>query len=103
MINIWLFLGIQFGLIIGGIIFWLIRSLIIKNKNYEKALLERDEIIRKQTEYLLSIYEAVNLAEKKIIEIDTAQIFQSDDEIGWYFSLLKQIQKQLFEYTKYIK
>lgn len=100
----WLiFLLVQLGLIGLAVMFWLIRSLFIKNKNYEKALLERDEIIRKQTEYLLSIYEAVNLAEKKIIEIDTAQIFQSDDEIGWYFSLLKQIQKQLFEYTKYIK
>ena len=103
MINIWLFLGIQFGLIIGGVIFWLIRSLIIKNKNYEKALKERDEIIRKQTEYLLSIYESVNLAEKKIKEIDTSGLFQSDDEVGWYFNLLKAIQSQLFEYVKYIQ
>ena len=75
---------------------WLIRSLIITKKKQE-------EIIRKQSEYLLTIYEAVNLAENKIIEIDKAQIFQSDDEIGWYFKLIKDIQKQLFEYTKYIK
>lgn len=75
---------------------WLIRSLYIKNKKYE-------EIIRKQSEYLLSIYDAVNQAETKIIEIDKAQIFQSDDEIGWYFQLIKAIQAQLFEYSKFIK
>ena len=78
------------------VIGWHIRSLIITKKKQE-------EIIRKQSEYLLTIYEAVNLAENKIIEIDKAQIFQSDDEIGWYFKLIKDIQKQLFEYTKYIK
>ena len=92
---LWFLLAQAIFLILLGI-GWLIRSLYVKNKKYE-------EIIRKQTEYLLSIYEAVNLAETKIIEIDKAQIFQSDDEIGWYFKLIKAIQSQLFEYTKYIK
>lgn len=96
MVSLWVVLGIQLGLIICGFIFWLIRSLYIKTKKQEAILL-------KQSEYLLSIYEAVNLAEQKIIEIDKAQIFQGDDEIGWYFQLIKDIQSQLFNYTKFIK
>ncbi len=96
MVSLWVVLVIQFGLIVCGFIFWLIRSLYIKNKKQEAILL-------KQSEYLLSIYEAVNLAEQKIIEIDKAQIFQGDDEIGWYFKLIKDIQAQLFNYTKFIK
>lgn len=95
MVSLWVVLVIQFGLIFCGFIFWLIRSLYIKNKKQEAILL-------KQSEYLLSIYEAVNLAEQKIIEIDKAQIFQGDDEIGWYFQLIKDIQSQLFNYTKFI-
>jgi len=94
-IILWFILAqiIFIGLLVVG---WLIRNLIIKNKKQE-------EILRKQSEYLLSIYEAVNLAEKKIIEIDKAQIFQGDDEIGWYFKLIKDIQEQLFTYTKFIQ
>jgi len=103
MVNLWIVLLVQFGLIFLGLIGFLFYRLITKAKNLEKALNERDEIIKKQTEYLLSIYEAVNLAEKKIIEIDEKQIFQGDDEIGWYFKLIKDIQSHLFEYTKYIK
>ena len=61
------------------------------------------EIVKKQNEYLDQIYESVNAAEIKIKEIDQSQTFQSDDEIGWYFQLIKAIQSQLFEYTKFIK
>lgn len=87
---------IQLGFIILFFNIWLIRSLIIKNKRYK-------EIVRKQSEYLLTIYESVNLAEQKIIEIDSQGIFQGDDEVGFYFQLIKSIQKQIFEYTKFIQ
>ena len=96
MINIFSFLLIQFGLIIIILTIWLLRSFWIKNK---KLL----EIVKQQNEYLDQIYESVNAAEIKIKEIDQSQTFQSDDEIGWYFQLIKAIQNQLFEYTKFIK
>ena len=90
-------LGIIFFLVLG----FLFYRLISKNKKLELVIKDRDEIIRKQTEYLLSFKAAIDLSEQKIKEIDTAQIFQSDDEIGWYFQLIKQIQAQLFNYIKF--
>jgi len=36
---------------------------------------------------------------KKIKEIDSKQIFQSDDEIGWFFKGIKEIQDLINEYN----
>jgi hypothetical protein len=36
---------------------------------------------------------------KKIKEIDSKQIFQSDDEIGWFFNGIKEIQELINEYN----
>jgi hypothetical protein len=36
---------------------------------------------------------------KKIKEIDSKQIFQSDDEIGWFFTGIKEIQELINEYN----
>lgn len=100
----WLiFTLVQLGILLIGFVGFLFYKLISKNKKLELALSQRDEIIRKQTEYLLSFKAAIDLSEQKIKEIDTAQTFQSDDEIGWYFSLIKQIQAQLFDYVKFIE
>jgi hypothetical protein len=100
----WLiFLLIQVGLIFTGVIVWLFYRLITKNKKLELALSDRDEIIRKQTEYLLAFKVAIDLSEKRIKEIDKAQIFQGDDDVGFFFKLLKDIQEQLSEYVKYIE
>ena len=38
-------------------------------------------------------------SDKKIKEIDSKQIFQSDDEIGWFFSGIKEIQGLINEYN----
>jgi len=37
--------------------------------------------------------------DKKIKEIDSKQIFQSDDEIGWFFNGIKEIQELINEYN----
>lgn len=96
MINIWLFLGIQFGLLILGIGFWLIRSLIIKNKKL-------NEIVEKQNKYLNEMYETITYTGTRIKQIDKNGIFQGDDEVGFFFTAMKDLQEQLTEYIKFIK
>ncbi len=96
MINAWLFLGIQFGLLILGIGIWLIRSLIIKNKKL-------NELVETQNKYLNEMYEVITYTGAKIKQIDTAGIFQGDDEVGFFFTAMKDLQEQLTEYIKFIK
>ena len=38
-------------------------------------------------------------SDRKVKEIDSKQIFQSDDEIGWFFSGIKEIQELINEYN----
>lgn len=96
MVNVWVFLLIQLGLILLGVGFWLIRSLIIRNRKL-------NEIVKKQDTYILEMYEAIKYTEAKVKEIDKAQIFQGDDEVGFFFQVMKQLQESLSEYIKFVK
>lgn len=96
MVNVWIFLLIQLGLILLGVGFWLIRSLIIRNRKL-------NEIVKKQDAYILEMYEAIKYTEAKVKEIDKAQIFQGDDEVGFFFQTMKQLQEALSEYIKFVK
>ena len=96
MVSIWWVLGIQliFMLLIAiGII---IRNFYIKNKKLKK-------IIEEQDKYITEIYEAIKYSEGKIKEIDSKQLFQSDDEVGFFFTNLKKLQETLSEYIIHIK
>ena len=81
-------------LLVGIILF--IRNLIIKNKKLE-------DIIKNQNKYLEHMYDTINMTDIKIKEIDSKQIFQGDDDIGFFFQAIKSIQIQLNEYMKVIK
>lgn len=81
-------------LLVGIILF--IRNLIIKNKKLE-------DIIKNQNKYLEHMYDTINMTDIKIKEIDSKQIFQGDDDIGFFFQAIKSIQIQLNEYMKIIK
>jgi len=96
MINIWLFLGIQFGLLILGVGIWLVRSLIIKNRKLT-------EIVEKQNTYINEIYEVITYTSTKIKQIDKAGIFQGDDEVGFFFTTMKELSEQLEGYIKFVK
>lgn len=94
--NIWIFLLVQFGLIILGLNIWLIRSLYLKNKKLEN-------IVQTQNKYLEHMYETIKYTEQRIKQIDQHGIFQGDDEVGFFFKAVKEIQENLSEYIKFIK
>ena len=83
---------INVGLLIFGTISYIIWNLLRKNERQE-------DIINTQNEYIQTISTIMTESNKKIKEIDSKQIFQSDDEIGWFFKGIKEIQGLINEYN----
>ena len=87
---------INIGIIILGVIGYVIWNLLKKVEKLEAQ-------IEVQETYILEFYDLVKTSEIKIKEIDSKQLFQSDDEIGFFFTNLKTIQEALSDYIKFIK
>tara|TARA_R100000697_G_scaffold118375_1_gene140955 strand:+ start:337 stop:627 length:291 start_codon:yes stop_codon:yes gene_type:complete len=83
---------INVGLLIFGTISYIIWNLLRKNEKQE-------DVINTQDEYIQTISNLMSESNKKIKEIDSKQIFQSDDEIGWFFKGIKEIQELINEYN----
>ena len=83
---------INVGLLVFGTISYIIWNLLRKNERQE-------DIINTQNEYIQTISNLMSESNKKIKEIDSKQIFQSDDEIGWFFNGIKEIQELINEYN----
>tara|TARA_B100001094_G_C17626666_1_gene528469 strand:+ start:99 stop:389 length:291 start_codon:yes stop_codon:yes gene_type:complete len=83
---------INVGIVIFGTISYIIWNLLKKNERQE-------DIINTQNEYIQTISTIMSESNKKIKEIDSKQIFQSDDEIGWFFKGIKEIQDLINEYN----
>ena len=64
------------------------------NKN-EKA----EDIIVSYQEHISNLNEEIIKSEKRLNEIDQRGIFQSDDEIGWFFNEVKIIQNELDKFS----
>lgn len=83
---------INVGILIFGIIFYIIWNLMRKNERLEDALNQRDQ-------YIDNMSIIMSESDRKIKEIDSKQIFESDDEIGWFFKGIKEIQALINEYN----
>ena len=83
---------INVGILVFGIISYIIWNLLRKNERQE-------DIINTQDGYIKNISTIMTESNKKIKEIDSKQIFQSDDEIGWFFKGIKEIQDLINEYN----
>ncbi len=83
---------INVGILVIGTISYIIWNLLKKNEKQE-------DIIRTQNTYIQTITTIMTESNKKIKEIDSKQIFQSDDEIGWFFNGIKEIQGLINEYN----
>jgi hypothetical protein len=87
---------VNIGVIILGVIAYVIWNLLKKVEKLESQ-------IGVQEKYILEFYDLVKQSEFKIKEIDNKQLFQSDDEVGFFFTNLKTIQEALSDYIKFIK
>ena len=83
---------INVGIFFIGVISYIIWNLLRKNEKLEDEILKRDN-------YIENITTIMSESDRKIKEIDSKQIFQSDDEIGWFFSGIKEIKELINEYN----
>ena len=65
--------------------FFMIRNLIVKNERLE-------DFISKQSE-------AITACGKRLKEVDDKGIFYADDQIGFFFKAVEEIQEALNEFT----
>ena len=68
-----------------------IRNLLLKNEKYE-------DVVRDQTQYLQNISNAIYEGQKHLQNLDEKGVFQSDDEVGYFFEQLKYVQDELNRY-----
>lgn len=68
-----------------------IRNLVLKNEKYE-------DIVRDQTQYLQNISNAIGEGQKHLQNLDEKGVFQSDDEVGYFFEQMKYVQDELNRY-----
>lgn len=68
-----------------------IRNLLVKVEKYEDITLD-------QTQYLQNISNVIADSQKHLQKLDEKGVFQSDDEVGYFFEQMKLVQKELNRY-----
>jgi hypothetical protein len=54
-----------------------------------------EDIIISQSQYINQFQSQLEISQKKLSEIDEKGTFEGDDEIGWFFNEVKQLQNNL--------
>ena len=54
-----------------------------------------EDIIVSQNVFIEEVSSQIEKSEKRLDEIDEKGVFKSDDEIGWFFNEVKQIQNNI--------
>ena len=70
-------------------------NLLKKNEQQEDIISNQESILAGYMEYLSKISGIIELSDKKLKEIDHKGSFESDDEIGFFFQSVKQLQEAL--------
>jgi hypothetical protein len=70
-------------------------NLLKKNEKQEDIVSNQQDILAGYMEYLSKISGIIELSDKKLKEIDYKGSFESDDEIGFFFKSVKQLQEAL--------
>jgi hypothetical protein len=81
------------GILVAIIIFlsYIVRNLLLKNEQYEDITID-------QTQYLQRISQILRDSKKHLQRLDENGVFESDDEVGYFFEQLKLVQKELDRY-----
>ncbi len=68
-------------------------NLLSKTEKQEDIIIGYDNFINEYSKQL-------NIADKRLKEIDEKDLFKSDDEIGWFFKNLKGLQNDLSNFKR---
>jgi len=73
-------------------------NLLKKNEKQEDALNTQATILASYLSYLNKISDIIEFSDKKLREVDHKGSFSSDDEVGFFFEEIKQIQDTLNQF-----
>jgi hypothetical protein len=68
-----------------------IRNLLVKVEKYEDITVD-------QTKYLQDISNIIKDSQKHLHSLDERGVFKSDDEVGYFFEQMQNVQKELDRY-----
>ena len=81
--------------IILGILGFLVVILGYTTINLLRKNEKAEDIIISQNVFIKEVSSQIEKSEKRLDEIDERGVFKSDDEIGWFFNEVKQIQNNI--------
>lgn len=79
------------GILLGVLLFISIRTI--------RKIEKQEDIIQLQNSYIVKISGLIGDSAKKLKEMDTLGAFEADDEVGYFFKALQDIQQRLDEYS----
>jgi hypothetical protein len=80
------------GLVVfSGILSYIVRNLIVKLEKYEDISVD-------QAQYLQNISNLIRDSQKHLKKLDEREVFKSDDEVGYFFKQMQNVQKELNRY-----
>jgi hypothetical protein len=86
----YIILGVLVGILI--ILVYILRNLLVKVEKYEDSV----DLLQNTITAIQSIIED---SQKHLNELDKRGVFQSDDEVGYFFEQLKEVQTELDRFT----
>jgi hypothetical protein len=60
---------------------------------------KQEDILMGYMSYLNKVSDIIEMSDKKLKEIDARESFKSDDEVGFFFESVKQIQSILNQFN----
>ena len=57
-----------------------------------------EDIIISQSQFIDQFQSQLETSQKRLSEIDEKGVFEGDDEIGWFFNEIKQLQNNLLRF-----
>ena len=57
-----------------------------------------EDITLSYRDYLIKLKEHIEASDRKLKEIDAKGTFHSDDEIGWFFKSIKELQEKINQF-----
>ena len=73
-------------------------NLLRKLEKQEDAMNNQATILASYLSYLNKISDIIEFSDKKLKEVDHKESFKSDDEVGFFFEEIKQIQSTLNQF-----
>jgi len=73
-------------------------NLLRKLEKQEDVINNQAEILASYLSYLNKISDIIEFSDKKLKEVDHKESFKSDDEVGFFFEEIKQIQSTLNQF-----